>query len=208
MKLFSEYLVEANYETEAEQLAAVKEHGMNLKHIVQSGIVPSEAVQLAAVKHASGAIKFIKDPSEAVQVAAINKFWSAIDDIENPCEAAQLAAVTRYGYSIENIIDKGIIPSDKVQVAAVKQNSGALQILQHTGIKISPRLHFIEVYNVPSIENYFINPTRENLNIVLTDQKFIMEWKKIYDKFVKHIFANNSVMVNKWLRYSENMRNM
>ena len=57
------------YETEAEQLEAVKNDGYAILHIQN----PSEAVCLAAVKNLGCAIQYIQNPSEAVCLAAVKQ---------------------------------------------------------------------------------------------------------------------------------------
>jgi hypothetical protein len=51
-------------------LAAVNNHGGALHEIIKSGIVPSEAVQLAAVKSSPIVLRMIQNPSMAVRDAA------------------------------------------------------------------------------------------------------------------------------------------
>ena len=60
----------------------------------------------------------IDNPSEKVQLAAVKEDGYAIEFISNPSE--QLAAVNEEGYNIKYIVDKGIVPSEEVQLVAVK----------------------------------------------------------------------------------------
>lgn len=75
MKLFK-------YETEKEQLEAVKEDGYNIRYINN----PSEKVQLAAVKQNAEVISYIHNPSEEVQLSVIKKDPLTIQYIHNPSE--------------------------------------------------------------------------------------------------------------------------
>ena len=88
---------------------------------------PSEAVQLAAVKHNGYIINYIKNPSEDVQLAAIKRYGHHIQYIKNPSEAVQLAAVNQNGLAIYYIND----PSEALQLAAVNQNSEAIEYIKN-----------------------------------------------------------------------------
>jgi hypothetical protein len=57
--------------------------------------IPTEAVQLEAVKQKGWSIKCINNPSEAVQLEAVKQDGYSIQDINNPSEAVQLEAVKR-----------------------------------------------------------------------------------------------------------------
>jgi hypothetical protein len=50
--------------------------------------------------------------------------------------------------------------------------------------------------------------TDQQLKEVLSHELFIKRYKVSYDKFVKNYFKDNSIMVNKWLRYAENIRSI
>ena len=69
-----------NSASELEQLAAVKQNGIEIHNIKN----PSEQVQLAAVKQNIFAIGYIKNPSEQVQLAAVKQNIFAITYIKNP----------------------------------------------------------------------------------------------------------------------------
>lgn len=44
---------------------------------------------------------------------------------------------------------------------------------------------------------------------VLTSEEFILDWhERLYDQFVQEYFKNNSILMNKWLRYAKNIRDM
>ena len=52
---------------------------------------------------------------------------------KNPSEAVQFAAVKEDGEAIKYIIDKGIVPSEKVQIAAVEQSEVQLAAVKQNG---------------------------------------------------------------------------
>jgi hypothetical protein len=43
---------------------------------------------------------------------------------------------------------------------------------------------------------------------VLTDELLIKNQSKMYSNIVKHYFKDNSVLMNKWLRYADNIRSL
>jgi hypothetical protein len=63
------------------------------------------------------------------------------------------------------------------------------------------------IRNNPQLIINIKNPSKTLLNIALIDQKFINNVTK-YNTFVKNCFKNNTVLMNKWLRYAENMREL
>lgn len=50
-------------------------------------------------------------------------------------------------------------------------------------------------------------PDKDMIKTALTNIHFIMD-AVAYQNFVQEHFKDNSVLMNKWLRYAENMRNM
>ncbi len=52
---------------------------------------------------------------------------------------------------------------------------------------------------------YIDNPSMEVIKIALTNQTLIDD-VYTYNNQVKRLFANNALLMNKWLRYGENMR--
>ena len=87
------------YETEEEQLKAVKEYGFSIQYIDN----PSEKVQLEAVRQNGLAIRYIHNPSEAAQLEAIKNNEYSIEFIHNPSEKVQLEIVRQDGFAIKNI---------------------------------------------------------------------------------------------------------
>jgi hypothetical protein len=72
----------------------------------------------------------------------------------------------------------------KVLMAAVKEYGGALR-------------NFWMDHDVP----------KEVINTALTEPTFVHN-KRDYDNLVKDMFADNGILMNKWIRYGNNMRNM
>lgn len=61
----------------------------------------------------------------------------------------------------------------------------------------------LSICNIRSVPH----PTKEQVTTALTDPEFIQE-EDLYTDFVKKIFKDNTVLLNKWMRYAENMRGM
>jgi hypothetical protein len=136
-----------------------------------------------------------KTPSD---IEFVSRDGNNIRFIDNPIEAVQLAAVTQYYGAIRHIKN----PSEAVQLAAIDQYYWAI-----THIKNPSEAAQIAVINanVWAIR-YIDNPTTKVLLIALKDSEFIND-KEEYDNFIKWQFANNTLLMKKWLRYGETMRN-
>ena len=84
--------------SEAVQLAVVTAKGAHhdIKYILQTGTIPSEAVQLAAVANSSGALLELLSynivPSEAVQSIAVDNNPEILRYIKNPSDAVRQVA--------------------------------------------------------------------------------------------------------------------
>jgi hypothetical protein len=137
---------------------------------------PSEAVQLAAVYQAPFVIGSIANPSEAVQLMAVSRQGEVIGELENPSEAVQLAAVTQSGFNIKYIAD----PSPAVQQAAVDKNGWEV-------------MQYVEHRSPVVIKN------------TLTHFEFI-EDERLFQFAVNMLLKGNGVLIKKWLRYGEAMR--
>jgi hypothetical protein len=121
------------------------------------------------------------EKSEKQQIAMVKSgAFNAIAHIKNPSEAVQLVAVSVNGFAIRFIILRGITPSSAVQHAAVTQTPRAIE--------------------------YIDNPTPTAIKTALTSINFIYE-EEAYSGEVRRLFANNAILMKKWLRYGETMRN-
>jgi len=109
--------------TEQVQLEAVRKNGLVIDYIKN----PSEQVQLEAVRQNGSAIRYINNPSEQVQLAAVRQFGRAISYINNPSEQLQLEAVKQDGWAIEYIKN----PSEQLQLEAVKQTGSAIEYIKN-----------------------------------------------------------------------------
>jgi hypothetical protein len=118
-------------------------------------------------------------------------------DWNTKSEKEQIALVTKDGLSIKRIKH----PSAAVQMAAINQCSWALMYIKNPSEAVQLAAITIDTWVVKWIDN----PTAKVLLIALKDLKFI-KGKEEYDNFVKKQFANNTILMKKWLRYGEAMR--
>ncbi|MCK9369634.1 hypothetical protein M0R04_06980 [Candidatus Dojkabacteria bacterium] len=112
-------------------------------------------------------------------------------------EKEQIAMVRRNGVNIEKIDN----PSEAVQLAAVIDRGYVIKYIKNPLESVQLKVVNLRVHNIVCIKN----PTQKVLLVALKNQEFI-ESQTIYDNFVKKQFANNTILMKKWLRYGEAMR--
>ncbi len=154
-------------------------------------------------------------PAEAEQIKAVSENGHAIQAIIERCitlsEAVQLAAVKQCGWAIRHLIKDKIIPSEFVQIASVKQNGYAIQCIMEGGITPSEAVQLAAVEQCPwaiqfLIENKIIPSNAVYLSVLVNDS-FIQNDVAYYN-FVNEHFKDKPMLINKWLRYAENIRDM
>jgi hypothetical protein len=55
---------------------------------------------------------------------------------------------------------------------------------------------------------YIMVATEAQIKEILSNDDFITFSRGIYNQFVKHQFADNNILMNKWLRYANNIRSL
>jgi hypothetical protein len=148
----------------------------------------------------------VNTASEADQIKFVKNHnaWNAIKLIKHPSEAVQLAAVSREELNLNAIIKfHGIIPSESVQLAAVRRNGylvGTIpspsEAVQLAAVNSSPAA-------ITSIKGI---PSTTAIKLALTNANFI-SWEIEYNDTVKELFKDNNLLMQKWLRYGETVRN-
>lgn len=149
--------------SEAVQIAAVSEDPLvsnqpPIKFIKN----PTERVQMIVATNWPNDVRYIENPTERVQMAVVTKAPSRIKLINNPTERVQLEAVTRDKDGIKHIINIGIIPSEIVQLAAVKTwGAHAYFIIAHlSSIKnVSEEVKIAAVSKDPNVIQFMVNPS-------------------------------------------------
>ncbi len=118
-------------------------------------------------------------------------------DWNTKTEEDQIELVNMDGLAIRYIDH----PSVAVQMAAINQYSWAIQ-----HIKNPPEIVQLAAININGWSvKYIDNPTKPVLLKALKSQDFIDD-DKSYNDFIKKYFANNTLLMKKWLRYGEAMR--
>ena len=135
----------------------------------------------------------INDMSEEVQLAAVKGYGDAIRFIKNPSPAVQLAAVKQDAYAIQFIKN----PSPAVQLAAVKRRGLAIEYIKNPSLEVQLAAVNQSVYAIQYIEN----PPHEWITL-----PSVIKIKDLYDPMIKKIYANNNLLIKKWIRYGDTMR--
>jgi hypothetical protein len=136
--------------------------------------------------------------SEKQQIALVKRSPQSMQKITNPSEAVQLAAVNANIFAIEFIKN----PSEVVQLAAVTRYGRALRFISDQSEAVKSAAVNQDMYAFV----YVNNPSDEMIKLALTSRYFI-DSPSLYEYITKKLFANNTILMKKWLRYGETMRN-
>jgi hypothetical protein len=110
-------------------------------------------------------LRYIKNPVDDVLLVAIKKDRNGINNIIDlgikPSERIQIAAVTQYGTaaSILPIIRSGITPSEAVQLAAINNNVEAFRYIMLSEIPTTETVQLTAVEKWPAALAYIKNPS-------------------------------------------------
>jgi hypothetical protein len=118
------------------------------------------------------------EPSEALQLAAVKINAEVLGVIENPDRTVIKYALAANGFTIKYIRE----PDEELQLLAIDLTSAPIM--------------------------YIKNPTQTVTNQVLRDDDFIISSPNAYKNFVKRIFKGNNILINKWIRYCSNVRDL
>jgi hypothetical protein len=119
--------------------------------------------------------------------------------IDSPEIVAKLKAA---GYIEDDLLIQTIVDSNPHLFLEL------MDVVTQTGDFLSNKVKLAAVKHMGMNLTLIPNPTPEMIKIGLTDEEFIMDYPDEYDRTVKHIFKNNTIMMNKWLRYAENVGNL
>ena len=164
-------LLDHNIElTEKVKLAAVKLNSKCIKIMLEHGIIPSEQLQLIAIRNddfddEKYIIQYLNDYdvklSEKVQLASIQSDSRSIRYIKSPSEDVQLAAVSDNAELIHDIIFNDIIPSEEVQLEAVSINGLTIEYLIDAGINPSEEVQIAAVTSDKNALDFIKNPSEK-----------------------------------------------
>ena len=135
----------------------------------------------------------INDMSEEEQLADVKQDGGAIEYIKNPSLEVQLAAVNQNAYAIQDIKN----PSPEVQLAAVNHEGWAIYYIENP----SPEVQLAAVNQNGDAIQYIENPPHEWITL-----PSIIRNKDLYDPMIKKIYPNNNLLIKKWIRYGDTMR--
>ncbi len=93
--------------------------------------------------------------------------------------------------------------SEKQQIAQVKRGSVSIQGIRNPSEAV--QLAIIDVF--PPDIRYIENPTQKVLLMALKSKIFI-NMTKTYETFIRKYFASNTLLMKKWLRCGEAMREL
>lgn len=183
--------------TEAQQLAAVSIDGYQIKTLLANGVHLSDKVIFAALANNGYCIKNVPNPTEEMKIAAVKQTPTAIIFIKKPSAAVKQAYLDMVPNGIRRINN----PTEEQQLAAVSKDGSVIL----RDIKVGKRNPISsKVLAAALSEPNFING---KLSYSSNSTSNIIRQKK-YDDFVKKTFADNTVLMNKWLRYAQNIREM
>ena len=114
-------------------------------------------------------------------------------DINDMSDEEQLAAVNRNGDAIRFIKN----PSPEVQLAAVKQRGLAIEYIKNP----SPEVQLAAVKKSGDAILLINNPSHELITL-----PSVIKIKDLYDSLIKNIYPNNNLLIKKWIRYGDTMR--
>ena len=114
-------------------------------------------------------------------------------DINDMSDEEQLAAVNRNGDAIRFIKN----PSPEVQLAAVKQRGLAIEYIKNP----SPEVQLAAVKKSGDAILLINNPSHELITL-----PSVIKIKDLYDNLIKNIYPNNNLLIKKWIRYGDTMR--
>ena len=113
--------------------------------------------------------------------------------LNNRSDEEQLAAVNQWCGAIEYIKN----PSPEVQLAAVKQRGLAIEYIKNP----SPEVQLAAVKKSGDAILLINNPSHELITL-----PSVIKIKDLYDNLIKKLYANNNLLIKKWIRYGDTMR--
>jgi hypothetical protein len=107
--------------------------------------------------------------------------------------------------AMDAYFDKFRNMTEPQMIAAVKEDPDNIMHMPHATEKV--QLTAVKEYG-GALRNFWAErPSKAVVNAALTEPTFVHDARS-YDALVKDMFADNSIMMHKWIRYGQNMRNM
>lgn len=128
------------------------------------------------------------------------KQWDSYADWKSDYENG-IISLNKNTYNLKDVIND---QSEEFIFDAVRDRG--YDNLKYVTKTLSPEFQLTSVQRNGRSIIYIQNPTKEALNYALTNPIFIKFWSETYDKFITELFKDNSLLINKWLRYAKNIR--
>lgn len=109
--------------------------------------------------------------------------------------------------TLVHMLNNSHVVDDDFIYDASSPNAWGINILRDINRPLSPDLQKRLIARNTMAITSINNPDKLIVSKSLTDPEFI-QFKVTYDDFVKEYFKDNSVLMNKWLRYADNIREM
>lgn len=158
-----------------------------------------------------------QDSTEETQLRMLKQDRRYIDMIPNPSvrvqqEALYLSCTGSSDTANIKIMDKKGYCTEENQLAVVKQDWPAVDALLRAKIKV-PESVLLEAVSkngaaINTIYKFVKNLPKSVVTTALTEPNYIHMGTDFYGEFVKDYFKNNTILMNKWLRYRDNMRDI
>lgn len=110
--------------------------------------------------------------------------------------------------TLKELYEAGLI-TPLIQERLVSENPDVLTILVSLGINPSEDVQLTAVEQCGSfVITVLKNPIKRVVEVALVEPNFIKNWPDTYAEFVKYYFKDNTLLINKWLRYAETARTL
>jgi hypothetical protein len=130
-------------------------------------------------------------------IKAIRDARYSLQRMDNPSEDVHLHAVKQNGRFIRFIKN----PSEAVQLAAINNTPWATAFIEQPTIRVQECVIQKSCQYITEIQN----PDPSIIKLALTNQRLI-DNSYTYDFAVNKLFKDNAILMKKWLRYGEAMR--
>lgn len=152
----------------------------------------------------------------------MDKQWSDTLSNISSCSSTDYELVQQHPFYIANIGN----PLPELQLAAVKQNPEVLRVIQNPDRSVIQYALAANGFTIKYVKDpdeelqllaidltsgpimYIKTPTKIVIDQVLRDDDFIISSPNAYKNFVARIFKDKSILINKWIRYCDNVREL
>lgn len=127
-------------------------------------------------------------------------------------DISTIATHPKYAYDYANDILHGrFLKGEKaILTSSWWSYQYAIEVIQERWPEGEPIIFEASGYGILYVTDLNIKypECKEYVNTILQDTDLITDNDRLYQSFCKQYFSNNSVLMNKWLRYADNMRSL